>query len=215
MLCAIEMEWEIYMINRHLHCNKTCSDTNTDYIFPKVTINPEFINIILISEAPPVVRDDYYYKSPTGAFFQTTQTAFKDAGIEIQQYEDISQLCIYLTTAIKCSKKDYLVSADTIKSCSYILENEINQFPNVKAVLCMGDFAIKAINNISKRKYKVNAISAGSTYKIRTNIHLLQGIRYFPSYTQTGNSFNIEKSKRKMIAEDIRSALEYVKEHMV
>jgi uracil-DNA glycosylase len=209
------MEWEIYMINRHLQCSKTCSDTNTDYIFPKVTINPEFINIILISEAPPVMRDDYYYESPTGAFFQTTQTAFKDAGIEIQQYEDISHLGIYLTTAIKCSKKDYLVSADTIKRCSYVLENEINQFSNVKAVLCMGDFAIKAINNIAKRKYKVNAISGGSTYKIRKNAHLLQGIRYFPSYTQTGSSFNIEKSKRKMIAEDIRSALEYVKERMV
>ena len=75
----------------------------------------------------------------------------------------------------------------------------------------MGDFAIKAINYITKRKYGKKAIQSGSTYKIRKGIHILNEIRYIPSYTQTGESFNIEKSKRQMIAEDIKNALLIIK----
>jgi hypothetical protein len=32
-------------------------------------------------------------------------------------------------------------------------------------------------------------------------------VRVFPTYLQTGKSYLIEKSKRKMIAEDIKTAL--------
>ncbi len=39
---------------------------------------------------------------------------------------------------------------------------------------------------------------------------LLSGGRVFPSYLQAGPSFFIEKSKRKMIAEDITAALAFV-----
>jgi len=42
---------------------------------------------------------------------------------------------------------------------------------------------------------------------------MLNGIRVFPSDTHTGDSFNIEKSKRRMIAEDIKEALDYIRVH--
>ena len=47
----------------------------------------------------------------------------------------------------------------------------------------------------------------GSTYKIRGGEYFFRGKRAFPSYLQAGPSFFIEKSKRKMIAEDIAAAL--------
>ena len=47
---------------------------------------------------------------------------------------------------------------------------------------------------------------AGSTYKIRCNEYYFSGIRVFPSYLQTGKNFLIEKSKRRMVAEDIGNA---------
>ena len=75
----------------------------------------------------------------------------------------------------------------------------------------MGDFAIKAVNYIHKENYNKSPIKSGSTYKIRKEEHVLNNIRFFPSYTQTGNSFSIEKSKRRMIAEDIKKALSYLK----
>ena len=50
-------------------------------------------------------------------------------------------------------------------------------------------------------------IPAGSTCKIREQEYFFWGTRAFPSYLQGGPSFFIEKSKRRMIAEDIAAAL--------
>jgi uracil-DNA glycosylase len=91
------------------------------------------------------------------------------------------------------------------------LEKEISLFPNVKVYLLMGDVAIKAFNSIAKRKGEGRVIPPGSTYKLRGNEYYYQGKRVFPSYLQVGPSFNIEQSKRRMIAEDIWHAMSLVK----
>jgi uracil-DNA glycosylase len=179
-------------------------------VFPQTNIDSNLIKLVMISEAPPVNHSNYFYKEGSGTFFQTTKLAFGDAGIDISGYDDLTNMGIYLTTAIKCSKKDYLVSSKTIKECARLLENELSQFPNLKVIMCMGDFAIKAINYVYKNKYGLTPIKSGSTYKIRKEMYKFNHIRFFPSYTQTGDSFNLEKSKRFMIAEDIKNALEYL-----
>ena len=53
-------------------------------------------------------------------------------------------------------------------------------------------------------------IPAGSTYKNRGPEYTFRGVRAFPSYLQAGPSFFIEKSKRRMIAEDIAAALRLI-----
>jgi uracil-DNA glycosylase len=198
-------------INRNIKCDLPCTDVNRDFILPEPDLEPEKVKIVMISEAPPINHDNYFYRSSSGTFFQTTKTAFRDAGIDIKSYRDLADMGIYLTTAIKCSKKDYLVSAVTIRQCSRLLEQEIERFKNVKVIMCMGDFAIKAVNFIYNSKYKTSPIKSGSTYKIRKENHSFNGVRFLPSYTQTGESFNIEKSKRQMIAEDIRKAMDCLK----
>jgi hypothetical protein len=74
----------------------------------------------------------------------------------------------------------------------------------------MGDVAIKAVNYIAKRAGEGRVIPAGSTYKIRGQEYSFRGARAFPSYLHVGPSFGIEKSKQRMIAEDISAALELV-----
>ncbi|WP_251407861.1 MULTISPECIES: uracil-DNA glycosylase family protein [Paenibacillus] len=191
-------------------CQKTCKDVNLEAFCPVVDGNAENVELIMISEALPKKSQDYFYNGNSASFFQTTQTAFADAGFEIKHPSEFIQNGIYLTTAIKCTKKNYLVSADTIKNCSFSLEKELEVFKNVRVIMCMGDFAIKAVNYIFKRKFGVRVIPAGSTYRIRNQEYIHNGIRFYPSYTQTGDSFNIEKSKRTMIAEDIKSAIDYL-----
>ena len=73
--------------------------------------------------------------------------------------------------------------------------------------MLMGEVAIKAVNYISQRDGEGRAIPVGSTYKIRGGEYFFRGKRAFPSYLQVGPSFGIEKSKQRMIAEDIRAAL--------
>jgi uracil-DNA glycosylase len=88
---------------------------------------------------------------------------------------------------------------------------ELALFTNVQVFLLMGDVAIKAVNYIAARAGQGRVIPAGSTYKIRGSEYFFRGKRAFPSYLQAGPSFFIEKSKRKVIAEDIATALRLVR----
>ncbi|MCP4611147.1 MAG: uracil-DNA glycosylase [Planctomycetes bacterium] len=162
----------------------------------------------MISEAPPQNANDYFYAPGDPFYMQTTIQAFNDAGRQVSTLEDILELGVYITTAVKCGKTGYSIAAKTIENCSRILEKEIEFFPNVRIFMLMGDVAIKALNYIAKRDIGTRVIPSGSTYKIRNNAYCYHQKRVFPSYLQTGKNYLIEKSKRKMIAEDINAAFE-------
>jgi uracil-DNA glycosylase len=177
------------------------------FVAPGVDVDPARVSVLLVSEAAPPVTSDYYYARGASLFAVTTVAAFQDAGAEVEAVRDILALGVYLTTAVKCAKAAYAVSSGTVDRCSRILERELALFPGAKALLAMGDVAIRAVNSIAKRNDEGRVIPAGSTYKIRGGRFMWRGMRVFPSYLQAGPSFFIEKSKRGMIAEDIAAAL--------
>jgi hypothetical protein len=195
--------------NQSIRCvSYPCQDVNHScYIVPDVEVNPESISMVLISEAAPAEASDYYYAGGEALFQQTTVEAFNEAGAAVKSIQDIVAMGVYLTTAVKCGKTVYGIKSGTVKECSLLLEKELALFPNVKAYLLMGDVAIKAFNAIAIRSGEGRVIPAGSTYKIRGQAYTFRGRRVYPSYLQAGPSFYIEKSKRKVIAEDIASAL--------
>jgi uracil-DNA glycosylase len=200
-------------VDKLVGCEKfPCDDVKNDrYIIPSIEVNSAEISIMMISEAAPENPDDYYYAGGGSLFQQTTVQAFKDAGTPVSNIQDILNLGVYLTTAVKCGKTGYGIKTGTVKECSLILEKELALFPGVKVFMLMGDVAIRAINDIARRAGEKRVIPAGSTYKIRGQEYLFRGKRAFPSYLQAGPSFFIEKSKRRMIAEDISAALSLVK----
>jgi uracil-DNA glycosylase len=206
-------DWEMQACDRVLCREFPCSDVRHEcYIVPDVDLRPEDISIIMISEAAPASPADYYYAAGEPLFGQTTTQAFRDAGADVSSVRDILDLGVYLTTAVKCGKTGYGIKAGTVKKCSCLLEQELALFPQVKTYLLMGDVAIKAINYIAERAGEGRVIPSGSTYKIRGQEYFFRGKRAFPSYLQAGPSFFIEKSKRKMIAEDIAAALNLAKQ---
>jgi uracil-DNA glycosylase len=194
-----------------MKCEFNCSDVIIKKYFLKNILKKDTIQMILISEALPQNIEDYFDGKKEPSFIKNTNLLFNSFGYNYKTYNDYLKNGIYLTTAIKCIKKDYLVSAETIKNCSIILEKELDEFKNKKVIMLMGDFAIKSMNYIWKRKYNEKIIPAGSTYKIRNGVFESKGIRFFPSYTQTGDSFGLEKSKVEMIKEDLSKALEIIK----
>jgi uracil-DNA glycosylase len=196
-------------IDRMIECvNFPCLDTRRDsYLIPNIDIDPAKVSIMLISEASPVDPGDHYYTGPEALFARSTLLAFQDAGLKVQSIQELLDRGIYMTTAVKCGKIGYDICTDTIAACSLLLEREIALFPNVTVYLLMGDAAIKAVNMIAKRGGEPRVIPAGSTYKIRGGEFTFHGKRALPSYVQAGPAFFVEKSKRKMIAEDIRTAL--------
>ncbi len=186
-----------------LDVDKSC------YQVPYIEIEPDDFSTLMISEAPPTDLKDYFYSKNNPFYMQTTVQAFNDVGLNVSSIEDVLNLGVYITTAIKCGKTSYSISPKTVSNCSAVLEKEISLFPNVKSILLMGDTAIKAMNCIAERNIRKRIIPGGSTYKIRKNQYFYRQFRVFPSYLQTGKSYLIERSKRKMIAEDIKAALEY------
>jgi uracil-DNA glycosylase len=164
-------------------------------------MNSKTVKIIMIIEAPP--EDETLYTL-------NTVQAFNDAGIKVKNIQDIKKLGVSIITATKSLRKGYSVPVEVIKNDSFIVEKEIETFPDVQVFLLMGDTAIRSFNLICKRKIGKRIIPSGSTYKIRKQQFLYNNKRVFPSYLQTGKNYLIEKSKRKMIAEDIKNAFEII-----
>ncbi len=200
-------------ISEQIKCVRfPCQDIDKNsYILPFRDIDAENTRVVMITEAPPNEKTDYFYAGDSPFYLQTTLQAFKDAGANVSSMQDILDLGVYITTAIKCGKTQYAVSPDTMKNCSEILEQEIALFPNVKVFMLMGDVAIKMMNAIWKKQTGEKVIPTGSTYKIRGQAYYFEDKRVFPSYTPAGKNFLIEKSKRRMVAEDIREAMKLVR----
>src|SRR4030042_3924693 len=200
-------------VSDHIQCiDFPCVEARQEsYLIPTLELDPASIKLMLISEtAPTDVKDDYY--SPGDALFaRTTLQAFREGGLTVGGIQDLVSMGVYLTTAVKCGKYDYAVATCTISHCTSLLERELDLFPTLKALLLMGDVAIRAINTIARRQGEPRVIPAGSTYKIRGGVFTFHGIRAFPSYLQAGPSFGIEKSKQRMIAQDIANALQVAK----
>jgi hypothetical protein len=196
-------------ISDHIQCiDFPCVEANQEsYLVPNIELDPASIRLMLISETAPTNPSDYYYSSGDALFARTTLQAFQEAGLAAASIQDLLHKGIYLTTAVKCGKYDYAVATSTITHCTTLLEREIALFPNLKAILLMGDVAIKAINTIARRQGAPRVIPAGSIYKIRGGEFTFHRQRAFPSYLQAGSSYGIEKSKQRMIAEDIANAL--------
>jgi len=189
-----------------------CTDISKDnYLVPPADINAEKIKILMITEAPPENKADYFYAAGNPFYLQTTLQTFRDAGENVVSMQDILNLGVYITTAVKCGKMQYAISPETLKNCSALLEREVALFPNVRAFILGGDVAIKMMNDIWKRQTGKKVIPSGSTYKIRGQAYYTGDKRVFPSYTPAGKNFLIEKSKRKMVGEDIGEALKVIR----
>jgi uracil-DNA glycosylase len=189
-------------------CDFPCVDVDHAlYGVPDVDIAPNRVSIVVISEAAPLRPEDGFYASDSAVFAQTTIQAFRDAGADVVSIADLLRKGIYLTTAVKCAKTSYGIQTTTVSACSELLERELALFPKLRGLLLMGDVAIKSLNAIARRGGERRVIPAGSTYKLRGPEYAWRGARVFPSYLQAGPSFYIEKSKRRMISEDIAAAL--------
>lgn len=171
---------------------------------PDVCVDLEQIRVVFINEIVPEVFDDDFYGSPTTSpYAASALSLFHRAGIEPQQLVELLEKGIYITNAVKVPKDTTTISRAKIEQSSYLLEKELELFPNVQIIMAMGDVAIKSINMISKRKYRGNVIPSGSTYRLRKQSFYMQNIRVMPSYIMTGTNLKIEKSKGDMIVEDL------------
>jgi len=204
---------------------------------PDCELLPASVKVIMISEVPPKKPDDGFYSGtqgdgspvltlmhpnteepssfvdsavPESEYMKSTLCLFGAAGVPVKNMRDILEMGIYVTTAVKTPKTEYTVDPEVIKAHLPILRAEISLFPNLKAIMLMGDVAKKAVNAITKAETKKNVIPSGATGRLRHNEYYWDGVRVFPSYIMTGKNLLIEPFKRDCVANDIRRMMEII-----
>lgn len=172
-----------------------------------IEINPLSIKAVMINEVVPSDPLQDFYGIPDADYLKTTLPLLQNAGTDVHSIEDILQMGIYITNAVKTPKTESAIDKSMIENGLPYLEAELSLFPNIKVIMLMGDVAKKAFNMITKKKTKKNAVPAVSTYKLRNSEIYYEGIRVMPSYIMTGKNILIEKSKVTMAAEDVARML--------
>ena len=186
-----------------------CSDVrHAGHTRPDLPARRDTIRVIMISAAPPTDAATIKpgYREPIDR--SETIQAFRSAGFDVNTIEDIRSLGVYVTTAVKCPKVGFGLKQETVEACSHLLEAELDQFPNVKSILLMGNTAIRAINAIAERKLGAPVIPNGSAYKVKGHEYPFGEISLFPSYPESGRNLSVEGNRQDVIAVDIRNAIE-------
>lgn len=186
-----------------------CTDvSHAGNVRPQLPARCDTIRVIMIGAAPPTVPASNGPGLATPITRTETIQAFKSAGFNVATSDDIRNLGVYVTTAVKCPKLGFGLKQDTLEACSYLLEAEIDMFPNVKSILLMGNTAIRAINEVARRKFGEPAIPIGSAYKVKGREYAFGEITLFPSYPESGRNLSVEGNRQDVIAVDIRNAIE-------
>lgn len=168
-----------------------------------IDLNPLTIRAVLINEIVPQDPSQDFYGSPHAGYLSTTIPLFREAGLSVTKIQELLDLGIYITNAVKIPKTGYTVENCALERSLPYLEQELSLFPQLQVILLMGDVAKKAFNKITKKTMKKNIVPAISTYKLRKTELYSGNIRILPSYIMTGKNILIEKSKFAMAAEDI------------
>lgn len=176
-----------------------------------IEIDPLTIKAVMINEVVPSDPSQDFYGAPDAGYLKTTLPLLQGAGAEVTSIQDVLQMGIYITNAVKTPKTASAIEKSSIENSLPYLEAELSLFPNVKVIMLMGDVAKKAFNMITKKASKKNAVPAVSTYKLRNSEIYYEGIRVMPSYIMTGGNILIEKSKVTMATEDIATMLEIIR----
>lgn len=179
---------------------------------PSLRMDPASIRAVMVNEVvPELPEDDFYGSAPVPRYLSTALPLFRQAGLPASSIREVTDAGIYITNAIKTPKTGTTVPPAMMEESLPVLERELSLFPNLRAVMLMGDVAKKAFNLIARSKTGKSAIPAGSTYKLRGTAFHSMGWRIFPSYIMTGRNLLIEKSKMTMAAEDIQAMLEFIR----
>ncbi len=185
--------------------------TKTGICLNNIEIDPLTIKAVMINEVVPSDPLQDFYGAPDADYLKTTIPLLQAAGAEITSIQDVLQMGIYITNAVKTPKTASAIEKSSIENSLPYLETELSFFSDVKVIMLMGDVAKKAFNMITKKASKKNAVPAISTYKLRNSEIYYEGIRVMPSYIMTGGNLLIEKSKVTMAAEDIAVMLELIR----
>jgi uracil-DNA glycosylase family 4 len=97
----------------------------------------------------------------------------------------------YVTAAVKCAPPDNKPAIDETSNCASYLANEIDSLKDLRTILCLGQFAFKAVIRLIQNTYNLQKVSAdfahGRVLRLGEGVPVIV-CSYHPSprNTQTG-----------------------------
>ena len=110
-----------------------------------VEIDPLTIKAVMINEVVPSDPSQDFYGGPDAGYLKTTIPLLQGAGAGVNSIQDILQIGIYITNAVKTPKTEYTIDKTSIETSLPYLEAELSLFPNIKVIMLMGDVAKESL----------------------------------------------------------------------
>jgi uracil-DNA glycosylase len=168
------------------------------------------VRLLMLTDGYP--QDEamhYVHAHPDSLAWQNTRQLLEGIGVKVDCYDDIRPQGILLTTCLESVVPEKVTSGH-IEIASEGVERIVRELPDLRAIGLMGDTAIAAFNRMCRRQRGDRLIPAGATYRIRNQDFFWNEVQVFPSYLHTGRSYLIERSKQRMVAEDMARMARYL-----
>ena len=107
----------------------------SDIYLNDIDIDPLTIKAIMINEVVPSDPVQDFYGAPDADYLKTTIPLLQGAGTAVSSIQDILQLGIYITNAVKAPKTEYVIDKSSIENSLPYLEAELSLFPNIKVIM--------------------------------------------------------------------------------
>ena len=106
----------------------------SDIYLNDIDIDPLTIKAIMINEVVPSDPVQDFYGAPDADYLKTTIPLLQGAGTAVSSIQDILQLGIYITNAVKAPKTEYVIDKSSIENSLPYLEAELPLFHNIKVI---------------------------------------------------------------------------------
>ena len=98
---------------------------------------------------------------------------------------------VYVTAAVKCAPPDNKPTGAEAANCSRYLIREVEALQSVKAILCLGQFAFRAVMSVLKGQYAVQSVDRKFDHGLELNLGsslptVFTSYHPSPRNTQTG-----------------------------
>jgi|GEM_PF-5013987 len=174
-------------------------------------VDPAGVRVLILTDAcPEDAREHFTASDPDTPAWQNTQQLFAAAGLQVGCYQDLLEHGIAMETCLDGLRPRRL-SPFHLSSGAARIEAMLGRFPNLKALMLMGEVAIRCFHHLTRPRWSSRRQrSSEHEYQIRGVESFLGPVQVFPSYLHTAAGFLQERARCRTVIEQLETVMQQV-----